>query len=65
MNVQFDGASYKELLKEFQDFEADSRNFWRGIDKRIFVPYEWPIIIDHANGLFMLVVTIYMMERIE
>jgi hypothetical protein len=65
MNIQFDGASYKELLKEFQDFEADSCNFWRGVAKRISVPYEWPIRIDHANGLFMLVFTIYMMERIE
>lgn len=27
MIIQFNGASYKELLKEFQDFEADSCNF--------------------------------------
>lgn len=50
MIIQFDGASYKELLKEFQDFEADSCNFWRGVARRISVPYEWPIGIDHANG---------------
>ncbi|MFD6440204.1 hypothetical protein ACFWDG_10415, partial [Peribacillus sp. NPDC060186] len=50
MNIQFDGASYKELLKEFQDFETDSSKFWRGVSSRLFVPYEWPIRIDHANG---------------
>ncbi len=50
MNIQFDGASYKELLKEFQDFEADSCNFWRGVARCKSVPYEWPIRIDHANG---------------
>ena len=50
MNIQFDGASYKELLKEFQDFETDSSNFWRGVASRLSVPYEWPIRIDYANG---------------
>lgn len=50
MNIQFDGASYKELLKEFQDFETDSSNFWRGVSRRLSVPYEWPIRIDYANG---------------
>ncbi|MGE7760574.1 hypothetical protein [Peribacillus sp. NPDC097895] len=50
MNIQFDGASYKELLKEFQDFETDSSKFWRDISSRLSVPYEWPIRIDHANG---------------
>ncbi|MCK1995021.1 hypothetical protein MPH61_21040 [Peribacillus muralis] len=50
MNIQFDGSSYKELLKEFQDFEADSCKFWRSVASRISVPYEWPIRIDHANG---------------
>ncbi|MFC5611585.1 hypothetical protein [Metabacillus niabensis] len=50
MNVQFDGTSYKELLKDFQDFETESSNFWRAVAKRLAVPYEWPIRIDHANG---------------
>ncbi|WP_260288999.1 hypothetical protein [Peribacillus aracenensis] len=50
MNIQFDGASYKELLKEFQDFETDSSKFWRDISSRLSVPYEWPIRIDHANS---------------
>ncbi|WP_285767106.1 hypothetical protein [Peribacillus sp. SI8-4] len=50
MNIQFDGSSYKELLKEFQEFEADSCKFWRSVANRISVPYEWPIRIDHANG---------------
>ncbi|MGE6376637.1 hypothetical protein [Peribacillus muralis] len=50
MNIQFDGSSYKELLKDFQDFESDSCKFWRGVASRISVPYEWPIRIDHANG---------------
>ncbi|WP_445491834.1 hypothetical protein [Niallia sp. 03133] len=50
MNIQFDGVSYKELLKEFQDFETESIRFWRGVARRLAVPYEWPIRIDHANG---------------
>ena len=50
MNIQFDGMSYKDLLKEFQDFETDSSKFWRAIAKRLAVPYEWPVRIDHANG---------------
>ena len=50
MNIQFDGGSYKELLKDFQEFETDSNHFWRGVSRRISVPYEWPIRIDYANG---------------
>ncbi|MDM5292988.1 hypothetical protein QUF81_07225 [Peribacillus simplex] len=50
MNIQFDGSSYKELLKEFQVFETDSSKFWRGVASRLSVPYEWPIRIDYANG---------------
>ncbi|WP_409291386.1 hypothetical protein [Peribacillus sp. SCS-37] len=50
MNVQLDGAAYKDLLKEFQDFERDSSRFWRKMSRRLSVPYEWPIRIDHANG---------------
>jgi hypothetical protein len=50
MNIQFDGVSYKELLKEFQDFETDSSNFWRDVARRLGIPYEWPIRIDYANG---------------
>ena len=50
MNIQFDGLSYKELLKDFQEFEADSSKFWRKVSRRLQVPYEWPIRIDHANG---------------
>ena len=51
MNIQFDGVSYKELLKDFQDFETDSSKFWRGISRRLSVPYDWPTRIDHAIGL--------------
>src|SRR3954468_4018461 len=50
MNIQFDGMSYKELLKEFQDFETDSSKFWRDVARRLAVPYEWPLRIDYANG---------------
>ena len=50
MNIQFDGVSYKELLKDFQDFETDSSKFWRDVARRLAVPYEWPIRVDHANG---------------
>lgn len=50
MNIQFDGMSYKELLKDFQEFETDSSKFWREVSRRLPVPYEWPIRIDHANG---------------
>lgn len=50
MNIQFDGGSYKELLKDFQDFETDSSKFWRALSSRLSVPYEWPIRIDHAIG---------------
>ena len=48
--IQFDGSSYKELLKDFQEIEFDSAKFWRAIARRLQVPYEWPIRIDHANG---------------
>nr|MDH3110794.1 hypothetical protein [Bacillus altitudinis] len=48
--IQFDGSSYKELLKDFQELEFDSAKFWRAIARRRQVPYEWPIRIDHANG---------------
>ncbi|MGX2959376.1 hypothetical protein JNUCC23_08915 [Peribacillus sp. JNUCC 23] len=50
MNIQFDGVSYKELLKDFQDFETDSSKFWSGVARRLAIPYEWPIRIDLANG---------------
>ncbi|TRZ38011.1 hypothetical protein CEQ21_21605 [Niallia circulans] len=50
MNIQFDGTTYKELLKDFQAFEAETTAFWRTIARRLAVPYEWPIRIDHANG---------------
>ncbi|MGE6631656.1 hypothetical protein [Bacillus sp. NPDC077027] len=48
--IQFDGSSYKELLKDFQELEFDAVKFWRTIARRLQVPYEWPIRIDHANG---------------
>nr|WP_251639549.1 hypothetical protein [Sporosarcina sp. NCCP-2716] len=51
MNIQFDGSSYKELLKDFQDFEQESSDFWRGVAARLSVPYEWPIHIDYALGI--------------
>ncbi|GIN61990.1 hypothetical protein J27TS8_19830 [Robertmurraya siralis] len=50
MNIHFEGASYRELLRDFQEFETESSQFWRGVAKRLAVPYEWPIRIDHANG---------------
>lgn len=50
MNIQFDGSSYKELLKDFHEFETDSSKFWRGVCSRLSIPYEWPIRIDYANG---------------
>lgn len=50
MNIQFDGVSNKELLREFQDFETYSSKFWRNVARRLAVPYEWPLRIDHANG---------------
>ena len=50
MNIQLDGVSYKELLRDFQDFETESSQFWRGVARRLSVLYEWPIRIDHANG---------------
>ena len=50
MNIQFDGTSYRELLKDFQELEADSNKFWRVVCRRLAVPYEWPIRIDYANG---------------
>lgn len=50
MNLQFTGDSYKELLKDFLDFEVESTTFWRAIANRLMIPYEWPIRIDHANG---------------
>lgn len=51
MNIQFDGSSYRELLKDFQDFEQESSDFWRGVAARLSVPYEWPIHIDSALGI--------------
>lgn len=51
MNIQFDGSSYKDLLKDFKEFEKDSSDFWRGVSVRLSVPYEWPIRIDHALGI--------------
>ncbi|MFF2855414.1 hypothetical protein [Peribacillus sp. NPDC058002] len=66
MNIQFDGASYKELLKEFQDFETDSSKFWRDISSRLSVPYEWPIRIDHANSpIYIREHDLYEEEEIE
>lgn len=50
MQLQFEGTSYKELLKDFQELETDSNNFWRVVCRRLSVPYEWPIRIDYANG---------------
>ncbi|VDG97679.1 Uncharacterised protein [Lysinibacillus sphaericus] len=51
MNIQFDGSSYKELLRDFKEFEKDSSDFWRGVSVRLSLPYEWPIRIDHALGI--------------
>lgn len=50
MKVSFDGTNYKELAKDIQNFETDSSRFWRKLAKRLSIPYEWPIRIDHANG---------------
>nr|WGD97791.1 hypothetical protein P5627_20445 [Bacillus safensis] len=41
MYIQFDGSSYKDLLKDFQEFELDSTKFWRAIARRLQIPYEW------------------------
>ena len=54
MNVHFDGVSYKEILKDFQDFETDSMKFWRGIGSRLSVPFEWPTRIDYGLGVIYL-----------
>lgn len=50
MNIQFDGTSYKDILKDFLEFETESSKFWRGVCSRLAVPYEWAIRIDYANG---------------
>lgn len=50
MNIQFTGDAYKDLLKDFLEFELESSTFWRAMAKRLRLPYEWPIRIDHANG---------------
>lgn len=50
MAIQLDGSAYKELLKDFIEFEKDSTHFWRSVSRRLSIPYEWPIRIDHALG---------------
>jgi hypothetical protein len=49
-NFHFDGSSYKEMLKEMEEFEKRSIEFWRGIHKRLSIPWAWTVRIDIANG---------------
>jgi hypothetical protein len=49
-NLQFSGTSYKEYLKDIEDFERYACEFYRGIHKRLSIPWEWTIGIDVANG---------------
>lgn len=50
-NIQFSGGiSYKEFLNEVEEFERMAHNFYRGIHKRLSIPWEWTISIDVANG---------------
>lgn len=46
----FDGSSYKEILKEMEEFERNSMEFWRDLYERLSVPWAWTIRIDIANG---------------
>ncbi|MTH55672.1 hypothetical protein GKZ89_19950 [Bacillus mangrovi] len=49
-NIQIQGASYKDLLQEFMDFETKSAEFWKAIHQKLGVPWEWILRIDLAHG---------------
>ncbi|CAM4321199.1 hypothetical protein [Bacillus manliponensis] len=49
-NVQLDGTSYQTLLQEFEQYEKKSMEFWRGLHKRLLIPWAWELRIDVANG---------------
>lgn len=49
-NIQLDGTSYKALLQEFEQYEKKSMEFWRGLHKRLLVPWAWVLRVDVANG---------------
>ncbi|WP_416808729.1 hypothetical protein [Bacillus thuringiensis] len=49
-NFQIDGHAYKEILKEMEEFERKSIEFWRGVYNRVSAPWAWTIRIDVANG---------------
>ncbi|MED1405509.1 hypothetical protein P4U07_22350 [Bacillus mycoides] len=49
-NFQIDGQAYKEILKEIEEFERKSMEFWRGVYNRLSAPWAWTLRIDVANG---------------
>ncbi|MGF9966508.1 hypothetical protein [Bacillus rhizoplanae] len=49
-NIQLDGASYKDILEEFEDYERKSMAFWRALHERLSVPWAWGLRVDVANG---------------
>ncbi|MGG0239114.1 hypothetical protein [Bacillus rhizoplanae] len=49
-NIQLDGASYKEMLEEFEEYERKSMAFWRALHERLSVPWAWVLRVDVANG---------------
>ncbi|PEY99126.1 hypothetical protein CN326_23435 [Bacillus sp. AFS018417] len=49
-NFHFDGSSYKEILREMEEFERRSSEFWQGVYQRLSVPWAWVLRIDIANG---------------
>ncbi|ASZ16207.1 hypothetical protein PDJ82_09725 [Bacillus cereus group sp. TH43LC] len=50
LNFQIDGHTYKEILKEMEEFEIKSMQFWRGVYNRVSAPWAWALRIDVANG---------------
>lgn len=49
-NFQIDGQVYKEILKEMEEFERKSMDFWRGVYNRLSAPWAGTLRIDVANG---------------
>ncbi|MDM5154276.1 hypothetical protein QUF88_10630 [Bacillus sp. DX1.1] len=49
-NIQLDGASYKDILQEFEQYERKSMVFWRALHERLAVPWAWVLRVDVANG---------------
>ncbi|OKO50673.1 hypothetical protein ABH17_028440 (plasmid) [Bacillus toyonensis] len=50
INFQLDGHAYKEILKEMEEFERKSMEFWKGVYNRVSAPWAWTLRIDVANG---------------